>query len=114
MFLITHAPYRTDQNAAALDMLLAAGSTQYNAIAVFTNNGIFTLLKEQQASALQATDLNKMWHALAVYNIEQVYTLKNSLQQRNITADQLILGTQPIATNELAKLMSQQDFILRF
>ena|GEM_PF-2672568 len=114
LFIIANGPFSSNQNAAALDMLLAAGINQLAVTAIFTDDGIFTLLQNQQAQQLQATNFSKMWQALSIYNVKKTYVLENSLIERNITSENLTLFPEAINTKKFTELMQQQDFILRF
>ncbi len=114
LILIHHGPYGSQQNAAALDFLLAAGTQQYNASAVFCNDGVFALLQNQQAAKIQATDYSCNWRALPIYELEQLYVLEDSLYERNLTLSDLMIFVKPLSRQQLPDLLKQQDFILRY
>lgn len=114
LMLIHHGPYGSQQNAAALDFLLAAGTQQYNVSTVFGDDGVFALLQNQQAAKINATDYSYNWQALPVYDLEQLYVLEDSLYERNLAMSDLMLFVKPLSQQQLAGLLQQQDFILRY
>ena len=114
LLLIHHGPHGSQQNAAALDFLLAAGTQQYNVSAVFCDDGVLALLQDQQASKIQATDYSHNWQALPIYEINQRYVVENSLRERNLSINDLTILVEPLSHQQLVDLLQQQDFILRY
>ena len=114
LIFVSHGPYGSHSNAAALDLLLAAGANQFHVTVIFCNDGVFSLLKNQNSEALQATDLSQTWQALPIYDIEKLYVLEDSLTQRDLTPENLTLSCELLSSKQLKKILPQYDFILRY
>ena len=102
------------QNSAALDMILAASTYEYDVSVVFFGTGVFTLFKEQDAASIQATNLLKSWKALPVYDVTQLYAIQEDLTLHQIHIDDLALPIWPLLQTQLHHLLTQQDIILRY
>ena len=49
-----------------------------------------------------------------MYDVEKLYVAKESMEQRGLTADDLIVPVEVLSTSEVADLMEQQDVILDY
>jgi tRNA 2-thiouridine synthesizing protein C len=54
------------------------------------------------------------YRALAMYDVEKLYVEKESMEQRGLTADDLIVPVEILSTSGLADLMEQRDVILDY
>ena len=93
---------------------MAAGTNQFNVTVIFCDDGVFTLLKNQNSEALQATDLSQTWQALSIYDIEKIYVLEDSLTQRELIPENLTLSFELLKAEQLKKILPHHDFILRY
>jgi tRNA 2-thiouridine synthesizing protein C len=49
-----------------------------------------------------------------MYDVEKLYVEKESLQERGLTEDQLIVPVEVLSQDEIGELMEQQDVIFSF
>lgn len=110
-----HAPYGSSLAREAIDVALAAAIYDQDLSMLFMDDGIFQLLKNQNAQEIQQKDISSILSALTFYDIENIYLHKESLEQRQIALDELIIEELCELNNaEVASLLSQQDHILSF
>lgn len=110
-----HAPYGNSLAREAVDAALAAAIYDQDLSVLFMDDGVFQLLKNQSAQEIQQKDFSSMLSAFPLYDIENIYLHKESLEQRRITSDELILEELcELNNSEVASLLNQQDHILSF
>lgn len=110
-----HAPYGSSLAREAIDAALAAAIYDQDLSILFMDDGIFQLLKNQNAQKIQQKDIGSVLSALAFYDIEKIYLHKESLEQRQIALNELIIeDLYELNNTEVASLLNQQDQILSF
>ncbi len=110
-----HAPYGNSLAREAIDAALAAAIYDQDLSILFMDDGVFQLMKNQNAQEIQQKDFSSMLSALAFYDIESIFLHKESLAQRQIALDEIIIEEACELNNaEVASLLSQQDHILSF
>ena len=115
LFISRHAPYGEFNAREALDATLAASVYEQDVSIVFMDEGVFQLLNGQQGEAIAQKNFNNMLSALPIYGVDNVFAHAESLAQRGLTKDDLILDAIKIITShEVAELFAQQDQLLSF
>lgn len=111
--IISSAPHSTAKGREALDTALALST--FNLISVFfIGDGVFHLLANQHPELILMRDYIATFNMLELYDIEDVYVCKASLDKRNLNQMPLNIANQVIDENELTQLLANQDVILRF
>jgi tRNA 2-thiouridine synthesizing protein C len=54
------------------------------------------------------------YRALEMYDVEKLFVSKESMEDRGLTADDLIVPVEMLDANQMADLMEEQDVILTF
>ena len=57
-------------------------------------------------------NFSKTYGALDDYDVEEIYVEKESLDERGLTADDLVIPVEVIAAAELIDVMAQQDVVI--
>ena len=111
--IISSAPHGTAKGREALDTALALST--FNHISVFfIGDGVFHLLANQHPELILMRDYIATFNMLELYDIEDVYVCKASLDKRNLNQMPLNIANQVIDENELTQLLANQDVIVRF
>lgn len=113
-FLSRTAPYGSARPAHCLDMALAAAVFEQPVRYVFLGEGIYQLLKEQQGETIGSKTLGKTLGALELYGIEKVYVCQVSLQQRQLSSEDLLIPVTPASPKDLQKLISNSACVFNF
>lgn len=115
LLISRHAPYGSSTAREALDAALAAAVYEQELSLLFMDDGVFQLLENQQALNIDQKNLSSILGALPFYDIEKIYIHQESLEQRQIEKEDLLMESATILTNEqTAALLSHQDHILSF
>lgn len=91
----------------SLEMALAATSLDLEIHLFFMGDGIFQLLKQQEDNHLSA-----MLKALPVYGIDKVYVMKESLEEKKLVPDDLIIPIITVPLRELGELLNEYTIVL--
>jgi len=81
---------------------------------LFMDDGVFPLLKDQNSDEIGLKNFSPTYKALSLYGVENVYVDKESLKERAISLDDLVISVEPKSTEEIAHIMEQQDIIFNF
>ncbi|MCE3252739.1 MAG: DsrE/DsrF-like family [Cellvibrio sp.] len=110
-----HAPYGSSTAREAIDVALAAAIYDQDIGILFMDDGVFQLLKDHQGKYINQKNIDSMLSALALYGIEKIYVHQESLDNRTITTNELILDDlQLLNSIDVGHLLSQQDQLLSF
>ena len=111
--IISSTPHGSAKGREALDTALALST--FNHVSVFfIDDGVFHLLANQHPELILMRDYIATFNMLELYDIEDVYVCKASLDKRNLNQMPLNIANQVIDENELTQLLANQDAVLRF
>ncbi|PUA26499.1 MAG: sulfurtransferase TusC [Cellvibrio sp. 79] len=115
LLISRHAPYGSSTAKEALDAALAAAVYEQSLSLLFMDDGVFQLLKDQQAQQINQKNFSSILAALPFYDIENIYIHQESLKKRIIENKDLLIEHAAILTNEqISTLLNDQDHILSF
>ena len=114
MYMNRRAPYGTIYALEGLEVVLIGAAFEQDVSMVFLDDGVFQLKKGQNTGQSEMKNFSPAYRALEMYDVEKLYVEKESLEERGLTADDLIVPVEVIGASELADLMEQQDVILNY
>jgi tRNA 2-thiouridine synthesizing protein C len=114
LLVLRHSPYSSQIAREALDAALTAAAFEVPVSLLFLNDGVYQLISEQQPEQLRAKNLSKALPALALYDIDQIYTSKSCLDIRGLNAAALCITAEPLDDAAVARLFHQYQHILSF
>jgi tRNA 2-thiouridine synthesizing protein C len=112
--VLRHAPYGNSFAQEALDATLAMSLFGQEMTLIFLGDGVFQLLKHQQAADIHQKTFSKQIAAFALYDIERVFVCSQSLAQRDISATSLCIDVARIAPSAIKAILREQDALLSF
>ncbi|MDT8428800.1 MAG: sulfurtransferase complex subunit TusC [Pseudomonadales bacterium] len=109
-FISRRAPYSTEHAKACLDMVLAAAVFDQQVHYLFMDDGVYQLLAGQRPENIHNKNLGAALEALPLYGVDSILVEAQSLQERNLTADQLLqTGFRTCSRDELRNLIKASD-----
>jgi tRNA 2-thiouridine synthesizing protein C len=114
MFVNRKAPYGTIYALESLEVVLISAAFDQDVSLVFMDDGIYQIVKGQHTKAIDVKNFSPTYRALEGYDIEKLYVDKDSLEQRGLTEDDLLVDVQVLDAAGMAKLMAEQDVVLSF
>lgn len=110
----TQAPFSHADGKEALDAALIFGSYEQATSLFFMSDGVFQVIGNQNASAIEIKDYLKTFSALEFYDIENIYVCQQSLTERNLKANFHINNVKVLAREKFSKKLHQHNVIYRF
>ena len=114
LFVLRHAPYGNSLAKEALDAILATSAYDQDLSIVFLDDGVFQLLKSQQAELIEEKNIINILSAFPFYEINNLFVCQHSLQVRGIDKTTIIDHVCPVDHIELTALLANQDHLLSF
>lgn len=108
------APYGTIYALESLEVVLIGAAFEQDVSVVFADDGIYQLTKGQDTADIEMKNFSPTYRALEMYDVEKLYVEKESLEERGMTADDLIVPVEVLSSAQLQDLMEDQDVVLSF
>ncbi|ASP49335.1 sulfurtransferase complex subunit TusC [Cognaticolwellia beringensis] len=112
--LNTQAPFSSAAGKEALDAALIFGSYEQATSLFFLGDGVFQVIGDQKASAIDIKDYLKTFSALEFYDIENIYVCQQSLVERNLPENFHISNAQVLSNEAFSQRLHQHNVIYRF
>ena len=110
-----HAPYGSSVAREALDAVLATAVYDQDLSLLFMDDGVFQLVKHQDANEIGQKSLSANLSALPLYGVENIYVHWESLDARGLNLADLVLDDIKLLNNQdISSLLQKQDHILSF
>ncbi|MDP1930663.1 MAG: sulfurtransferase complex subunit TusC [Gammaproteobacteria bacterium] len=110
-FISRKSPYGQNYAKACLDMVLSASVFDQQVNYVFMDDGVWQLRRGQEPAAIDSKNLSAAFSALSLYEVENVYVDAQSLQDRGLAAEDLVIDATPCTAGHIASLMRQSDVV---
>lgn len=112
MYVNRRAPYGTIYALECLEVVLIAAAFDQDVSMVFIDDGVYQLKKNQDTSGIGMKNFSNTYRALDDYDVEKIYVEEESLKNRGLTADDLIIPVEVVAASSLREIMAQQDVVI--
>jgi tRNA 2-thiouridine synthesizing protein C len=112
MFVMRRAPHGTIYTYEGLEMVLITAAYEQDISIAFIDDGVYSLIKHQDTDELQIKGYVKTFTALDDYEVEKLYVDRQSLEERGLSKDDLIVDVEILESAEIGKLMEKQDVVI--
>ena len=94
-------------------MAMVFGAFEQTVSLLFLDDGIYSLINDQQTGQIGFEDFSKSYKSLQkYYDIDNIYVDQSSLALREIEVDTLIIPVTLMNTTQISSLIHTQDVIL--
>ena len=114
MYVNRRAPHGTVYAQESLEVVLVSAAFEQDVSVVFLDDGVYQIRKDQDTSAIGTKNFSKTFRALEMYDVEKLYVEKESMQARGMTEDDLNVPVEVKTSEEIGRLMEEQDVVLSF
>ena len=125
MISVHRPPHGSIYVQEAIEVMFIMATFDMDLSIVFLDDGVFAVKKEQDTKELGIKGFSASLGALAYWDVSKVYVDEQSLKERNLSADDLVsvgededtdekLFPKALSTDELKKMMHEQDSVLSF
>lgn len=112
LYVNRKAPHGTVYALEVLEMILIAAMFEQDVHVAFLDDGVFQLRKGQTPTVLEMKDFSKTYRALEDYGVEKIYLEKESMEERGLSPDDLIIPAAVVDRKYIASLMDSMDVVL--
>lgn len=113
LLISRHSPYGSSYAHEALDIALSAAAFDVSVSLLFLDDGVYQLMKGQQlAKQANSKNLEAVFGALPLYDINALWAERESLDARNIKPGDLAHPAKALASEQIADFSSGFDRVL--
>jgi tRNA 2-thiouridine synthesizing protein C len=114
LYVNRKAPYGTIYALESLEVVLIAAAFEQDVSLAFIDDGVYQLKKGQDTQQIGMKNFSPVYRALEGYDVEKLYVEAESLAERGLTEDDLLVPVEVMSRADLTGLMDEQDVILSF
>jgi tRNA 2-thiouridine synthesizing protein C len=114
LYVNRKAPYGTIYALESLEVVLIGAAFEQDVSMAFIDDGVYQLTKGQDTKAAGMKNFSPTYRALEMYDVEKLYVAKESLAERGLTEDDLIVDVEVLDAQQMSDLMEDQEVILSF
>lgn len=114
LYVNRRAPYGSIYALESLEVVLIGAAFEQDVSLLFMDDGIYQLKKGQDTSEVDMKNFSPTYRALEMYDVEKLYVDRDSMEQRGLSEDDLIVPVEVLSREEASDLMEQQDVVLSF
>jgi tRNA 2-thiouridine synthesizing protein C len=94
-----------------LDIILTTAAFDQKVSILFLDDGVFQLKNGQHPENVGMKDTAAIFNALEIYDVNNIYTETESLQERGLKLCDLCLSVQELDRKDIAGLMKRFDVV---
>jgi tRNA 2-thiouridine synthesizing protein C len=107
-------PHGMANGRESLDLTLALSAYNESLSLFFIGDGVYQLVKEHSTVDILQKNFQPLFKMLEMYDVENIYICGESLQQRQLCVEQLLIDVTILNKQQLKLQLSQQDQLLSF
>ena len=108
------APHGTAYALESLEVVLIGAAFDQDVTVVFIDDGVYQLKSGQDTSGIEMKNFSPAFRALEGYDVEKLYVEAESLAERGLTVEDLVVPVEVMDSAALSQLMADQDVVLSF
>ncbi|UOA08886.1 sulfurtransferase complex subunit TusC [Methylobacter sp. S3L5C] len=94
-----------------LDIILITAAFDQKVSILLLDDGVFQLKKGQYPEKIGMKDTSAIFNALEIYDVNDIYTEVESLEERGLTCSDLCLPVQSLYRKDINGLMERFDIV---
>ncbi len=110
-FITRSAPYGSNRPNLCLDTALAASVFEQQVNYIFMEDGVYQLLKNQDAGSINSKTLGNILETLNLYGVENIYICADAMEERNLSADDLVISAKLISNDEFKTILLDSNTV---
>ena len=101
LYINRRAPHGSIYAHEALEVVLIGAAFDQDVSLAFIDDGVYQLKKNQDTSDINTKNFSKTYGALEMYDVEKLYVEKESLEQRGLSEDDLMVDVKTVSYTHL-------------
>ncbi|WP_340123186.1 sulfurtransferase complex subunit TusC [Methylobacter svalbardensis] len=111
LFVLRKPPHSGAQVQEMLDIILITAAFDQHVSILLLDDGVFQLKNGQNPEIAGMKDTASIFKALEIYDVNDIYTEVESLQERGLKPGDLCLPVQEFYRKDIAGLMKRFDVV---
>jgi tRNA 2-thiouridine synthesizing protein C len=111
LFVLRKPAHSGGQVQEMLDIVLTTAAFDQQVAILLLDDGVFHLKNGQQPGIAGMKDTAAIFKALEIYDVHDIYTEVESLQERGLKPGDLCLPVQEFYRKDIAGLMKRHDVV---
>jgi tRNA 2-thiouridine synthesizing protein C len=111
--IVTKLPLEGIAAKESLDLIFALSAVDHQVSVVFSDDAVYQLIQSTNSSDLMVKDFRRSFKLFELYDIENLYICAESLRQRQLQANSLVLDLQLLESTELSHFLYNQHHIIK-
>lgn len=112
LFVMRHPPHISSHVQEALDQMLTTAAFDQSVTVLFLDDGVFQLKTGQNPQDMALKNTAAIFTALELYEIKDVFVETESLAERGLSMDDLILPVRAVPRAGVNELMRRHDLVV--
>lgn len=112
LFLLRQPPYASSHAVEALEAVLVAGVFDQAVSVLFADDGVWQLLRDQDGDALEMRTVGRVATALPQYDVNDIYVCAESMRQRGLVPDDLVVPVTLLDSVGQQALLASQHAVI--
>ncbi len=112
MHVMRRAPHGTVYTYEGLEMVLIMAAFEQDISVAFIDDGVYSLVRNQETDEIGIKGFANTYRALDGYDVEKLYVDRESMEERGLTEEDLIVDVQVLPSAEIGKLMKEQEVMI--
>jgi len=114
LYVNRRVPHGSIYALESLETVLIGAAFDQDVSMLFIDDGVYQLKKDQQPDSLEFKNFSKTYRALEMYDVEKLFVERESLAERGLTEDDLLVDVEVIGRDGVKALVDKQDVVLSF
>ena len=114
LFIFQQAPHESLNAKEGLDFALSCAAFDQKIDVLFTQDGVYQLIKNQSTESIHCKNHSSTIDALSLYGIENCFYQEACANKRNLEEQDLKADCQALNQAESSKLLQNYDFIFNY
>jgi len=112
--LMRKAPYGSVYTAEGFRTIMGIAVFEMDISVVFVDDGVYALVKGQDPAKLEMKPLGDGFPMLAEFDVQKFYVHDESLAERGLSADDLVMDMAVVSGSEIAQILAAAGKVLPF
>ncbi len=112
IFVMQTSAYSLSRVQEVLDVVLITAAFDQKVTLLLLDDAVFHLKKGQHSKVIGAKEISAIYRSLALYDIEAIYVEQESLMQRGLSQDDLLIPISLLSRANVAVTLNTFDFVL--
>ena len=112
LFVMRHLPHFSSRVQETLDQMLTTAAFDQTVSVLFVDDGVFQLKQAQDPESMVLKNTAAMFLALEMYEINNLYVEAESLAERGLSVNDLILPIEVVPREGVGGLLNRHDVVI--